>query len=71
MRVPHWTHSLKWRIVATYSLILIVGGVSTSMIGIRVTGRALLQQASQQVDHGLSVARTVYRNRLDELQLCV
>ncbi len=71
MRVPRWTHSLKWRIVATYSLILIVGGVSTSTIGIRVTGRALLEQAHQQVDHGLSVARTIYRNRLDQLRDCV
>ena len=71
MRVPGWTHSLKWRIVATYSLILILGGVSTSVIGIRVTGRALLQQARQQVDHGLAAARMIYLNRLHELRLCV
>ena len=44
MTAPRWTHSLKWRIVASYSLILILGGVSTSYIGIRVTGRALLHQ---------------------------
>ncbi len=71
MKAPRWTHSLKWRIVASYSLILILGGVSTSIIGIRVTGQALLQQAHQQVDHGLSAARAIYLNRLDELRLCV
>lgn len=71
MRLPRWTYSLKWRIVASYSLILIVGGVSTSFIGIRVTGNALLRQARHQVDHGLSAARTIYLNRLNELRFCV
>ena len=71
MRLPRWTYSLKWRIVASYSLILIVGGVSTSIIGIRVTGRALLRQARQQVDHGIATARTIYEDRLNELHQCV
>jgi len=71
IKPPHWTHSLKWRIVATYSLILIVGGVSTSIIGIRVTGRAFLQQAHQQVEHGLAAARNIYVNRLNEIDGCV
>ncbi len=71
MRLPRWTHSLKWRIVASYSLILILGGVSTSIIGIRVTSHALLEQARQQVAHGLSATRTIYDNRLREIQQCV
>lgn len=71
MRFPRWTYSLKWRIVASYSLILITGGVSTAIIGIRVTGRALLQQAQHQVDTGLSHARTIHLNRLTELRQCV
>jgi two-component system NtrC family sensor kinase len=71
VRLPRWTHSLKWRIVASYSLILIAGGVSTSIIGIRVTGRALLQQAQHHVDAGLCLARTIYANRLIELRQCV
>ncbi|MBU0616995.1 MAG: hypothetical protein KKI02_04705, partial [Planctomycetes bacterium] len=57
--------------VASYSLILIAGGVSTSIIGIRVTGRALLRQAQHQVDAGLSHARTIYQNRVTELRQCV
>ncbi len=68
MIVPRWRHSLKWRIVASYSMILIVGGVSTSLIGIRVTGRALLQQAQYQANAGLSHAHTIYMNRLTELR---
>ena len=71
MRFPRWTYSLKWRIVASYSLILIAGGVSTAIIGIRVTGSALLQQAQHQVDTGLSHARTIHLNRLTELRQCV
>ena len=71
MRIPRRRDSLKWRIVASYSVILIVGGVSTSIIGIRVTGRALLRQAQHQVNAGLAHARTVYLNRLTELRQCV
>jgi len=71
MRIPRRRDSLKWRIVVSYSVILIVGGVSTSIIGIRVTGRALLRQAQHQVNAGLAHARTVYLNRLTELRQCV
>ncbi|MCK4343423.1 MAG: cache domain-containing protein [Phycisphaerae bacterium] len=71
MKLPRWTHSLKWRIVASYSLILIVGGVSTSAIGIYVTDKALLSQARQQVDRGLAASRTIYANRLSQMRQCV
>jgi len=71
MQAPRWTHSLRWRIVASYSLILIAGGLSTSIIGIRVTGAALLRQAGQQVDHGLAAARMIYRSRLEAVRDCV
>ena len=67
MKIPHWMHSLKWRIVASYSLILIAGGLSTSSIGIRVTSRAFMQQARQQVEHGLYTARIIYSIRLNEV----
>ena len=71
MRALRWRQSFRWRIVASYALILIVGGVSVSFIGISVTGRALLRQAQHQVDSGLSHARTIYSNRLTELRQCV
>jgi len=70
MKLPRWTHSLKWRIVASYSLILIGGGVSTSIIGIRVTGGALLKQAGQHVEDGLAAVHAVYVARLNEIRLC-
>ncbi len=71
MRAPRWTHSLKSRIVVSYSLILILGGLSTSTLGIYVTGKALMQQARQQVVYGLSAARSVYVHRLQELRQSV
>ena len=71
MQPTRWRHSLKYRIVVSYSLILILGGLSTSMIGIYVTGRALLRQAEQQAAFGLSLARAVYSHRVEELQLVI
>lgn len=67
MRTLRWRHSLKSRIVVSYSLILILGGLSTSMIGIHVTGKALLKQAAQQMVYGLSAARSIYLHRAQEL----
>lgn len=71
MKLPRWKNSLKWRIVVSYSLILIAGGVSTSLIGIRVTGGALLEQAQHEVNAGLSHARSIFQNRLTGLRQCV
>jgi two-component system NtrC family sensor kinase len=71
MRSLRWTHSLKSRIVVSYSLILILGGLSTSAIGIYVTGKALLQQARQQMVYGRSAARSIFQHRLDELRQSV
>ena len=71
MRALRWTHSLKSRIIVSYSLILILGGLSTSAIGIHVTGEALLEQARQQMVYGKSVARSIYAHRLQELRQAV
>jgi two-component system NtrC family sensor kinase len=71
MRFPAWTHSLRWRIVSGYALILIIGGVSASVLGIRVTSAALLTQIQRQVDYGLSAVSNVYSRQLAELQQCV
>ena len=71
MKAPSRTRSLKFRIVISYSLILILGGLSTSAIGILVTGRALLQQARQQIRYGLSAARSIYDHQLLELNQSV
>ncbi|MBU0639439.1 MAG: cache domain-containing protein [Planctomycetes bacterium] len=71
MQAPRLTHSLKARIVVSYSLILILGGVSTSAIGIYVTGRAILLQARLQVEHGLSTASSIHLQRRDQIRQCV
>ncbi|MCK4659197.1 MAG: cache domain-containing protein [Phycisphaerae bacterium] len=71
MKSSRWTHSLKSRIVVSYSLILIIGGLSTSMLGIHFTGQALLEQARQQTVYGLSAARSIYVHRLQELRQSV
>ncbi len=71
METPRWTHSLKFRIMVSYSLILIIGGLATSAIGIHVTGKALLRQARQQMEYGRSAARSIYAHRLQELRQSV
>ncbi len=71
MKALRWTHSLKSRIVVSYSLILILGGVSTSMIGIYVTGQALMQQGRRQTNFGLSAAHATYTARLHALRQAV
>ncbi|MEW6197634.1 MAG: cache domain-containing protein [Planctomycetota bacterium] len=71
MYLPRWTYSLRWRIVVSYSLILIAGGVSTALIGLRIAGTALLEQTRLQVDHDLSAARSIYQAHIDNIRQCV
>lgn len=71
IKPPRWSHSLKFRIVVSYSLILILGGVSTSIIGIDVTGRALRQQARQQTVYGLALAHAIYAQHQVDLRRAV
>ena len=71
MKPFRWIHSLKSRIVITYSLILILGGLSTSTIGIHITGQALLEQGRRQMVYGLATARGTYDHRLQELRQSV
>jgi two-component system NtrC family sensor kinase len=71
MKAPRWTHSLKSRIVVSYSLILILGGLSTSMIGIYVTGQALMEQGQRQAVFGVSAAHTTYTHHVDTLRQAV
>lgn len=71
MYLPRWTYSLRWRIVVSYSLILIAGGVSTALLGLHIAGTALLEQTRLQVDHDLSAARSIYQSHLDNVSQCV
>ncbi len=71
MYLPRWTYSLRWRIVVSYSLILIAGGVSTALIGLHIAGTALLEQTRLQVDHDLSAARSIYQAHIDTIRQCV
>ena len=57
MKAAPWTRSFKTRIVLSYSLILILGGASTTSIGVWVTGAMLRKQARRDTEQCLSVAR--------------
>ena len=68
-----WTGGLSLRVKITLAFIVIViGGASVStIIGSRIITGALLDQARLRVSDGLEAARTVYDEKLDQVQIAV
>lgn len=68
-----WTGGLSLRVKITLAFIVIViGGASVStIIGSRIITRTLLAQASLRVTDGLESARSVYDEKLGQIQLAV
>jgi len=68
-----WTGGLSLRVKITLAfIVIVVGGASVStIIGSRIITRALLAQASLRVSDGLESARSVYDERLGQVQVAV
>ena len=63
----HWRRtalSLRAKITATFTLIVVGGTVVSTLIGSRIITNALLNQARIRGRQGLEAARTIYADRL-------
>lgn len=60
--------SLRARITASFTLIVVGGTVVSTLIGSRIITNALLDQARVRGRQGLEAARTVYTDQLTDLQ---
>jgi len=60
--------SLRTRITASFFLILFLGGLSTSLVGVWVTHNAILGQARKDVAQDLVAAHVVYEDRLRDIK---
>ena len=59
--------SLRAKITATFTLIVVGGTVASTLIGSRIITNALLNQARIRGRQGLEAARTVYGDRLTDI----
>ncbi len=59
--------SLRSRITATFTLIVVGGTVVSTLIGSRIITDAMLDQARLRVRQGLEAAQTVYADELDDV----
>jgi two-component system NtrC family sensor kinase len=60
--------SLRGRITASFTLIVVGGTVVSTLIGSRIITNALLEQARTRQKQGIEAARTIYRDQLDDLE---
>jgi two-component system NtrC family sensor kinase len=69
-----WFHhalSLRAKITASFTLIVVGGTALSTLVGSRIITNALLGQAQQRARQGLDAARTIYAERLDDVRAAV
>lgn len=59
---------LKARLIASYLIILGIGGLVTSLVGSWIVSSTIMMQASRAVQHNLVTARAVYQQQLWDLE---
>src|SRR3972149_2337688 len=68
MRWLRHAFSLRARITASFTLIVVGGTVVSTLIGSRIITNALLDQARTRGRQGLEAARTIYDDQLGDLR---
>ncbi len=63
--------SLKARLIWSYLIILLTGGLATSFVGSWIVSSTIMMQARRAVDHDFATTRTVYEQQLQSLKLSV
>ena len=63
-----YSQLLRKKLILSFSLILIAGGLATSIIGSRMVSTTIFDQAQRNVVHDLAMARYVFDKRLGELE---
>lgn len=63
--------SLRTKITISFVLIVIFGTAISTLIGSRIVTRAMLNEASKQIRHGLKAADLVYAARLEDIRKSV
>lgn len=59
--------SLSAKLISSYLVILGVGGLAITVVGSTIVSSAIMAEAERTVQHDLGIARTLYRQELQEL----
>ncbi|MCK5423270.1 MAG: hypothetical protein KAJ08_13950, partial [Deltaproteobacteria bacterium] len=63
--------SLRTKLIVSFIVIILVGGLGTTIIGTRLVATTLIEQAQRKVKHDLASAWMVYNERLKEIESVV
>lgn len=63
--------SLRTKLIVSFIVIILVGGLGTTFIGTRLVATTLIEQAQRKVKHDLASAWMVYNERLKEIESVV
>jgi len=63
--------SLRTKLILSFIVIILVGGLGTTIIGTRLVATTLIEQAQRKVKHDLASAWMVYNERLKEIKSVV
>ena len=63
--------SLQARLIASYLVILAIGGLATSLVGSWIVSSTIMREAQRRTERNLATARTIYIDQLESLQRVV
>jgi len=66
MKIPHF--SLRKKIILSFLLVILLGGIITLILGSRLIRNTLISQAQDKVKHDLSSAWMVFNERVSDIK---
>lgn len=70
-KLPLGSVSIKGRLILSYLVILLIGGLATSLVGSYIVSSTILMQVFRMADNTLATARNVYDQKLAAMQQAV
>ncbi len=61
-------NSLQAKLVASFLVVVIISGLTATIVGVRLIGRGIVRQAQEKVRMDLNSAREIYNHKLKEIE---
>ena len=60
--------SLKSKLIAGFMIVVIISGLITTIVGVRLIGNGIVKQAQEKVRMDLNSAREIYKHKLKDIE---
>ena len=61
-------NSLQAKLVASFLVVVVISGLTATIVGVRLIGRGIVRQAQEKVGMDLNSAREIYNHKLRDIE---